>query len=137
MRRSTIALLICFNISFVSIQKINAQYALNGVWLPVKQEMGGRPFPSSVYDNYKLTIADSIYIYSQPAGADKGTIFYTNGKMDIYGKEGVNIGKHYTASYKMENGQLTICYNLSGNGYPEAFDTKDKPMYFLSVYKKE
>ena len=137
MRRLIIVLLTCLNIGFVAIQKTSAQYALNGVWLPVKQEMGGRPFPSSAFDNYTLTIADSIYIYRQPAGADKGNISYTNGKMDIYGKEGVNIGKHYMALYKIENEQLTICYNLSGNGYPEAFETKDKPLYFLSVYKKE
>ncbi len=137
-RHLTIAILICLNIGFVAIQKTNAQYSLNGVWLPIKQEMNGRPFPSAAFDNYKLTLADSIYIYAQPLGADKGSISYnSNGKMDIYGKEGVNIGKHYTALYKVENGQLSICYNLAGNGYPESFETKDKPMHFLSVYKKE
>ncbi len=57
--------------------------------------------------------------------------------MDIYGKEGVNTGKHFTAIYKIENGQLTICYNLLGNIYPEAFETKGKPMYFLSLFKKD
>jgi hypothetical protein len=57
--------------------------------------------------------------------------------MDIYGKEGVNAGKHFTAIYKIENGQLTICYNLSGDGYPEAFETNTKPTLFLSVFKKE
>ena len=56
--------------------------------------------------------------------------------MDIYGKEGVNSGKHFTAIYKFEEGLLTICYNLSGDRYPEAFETKGKPMYFLSVFKR-
>jgi len=50
--------------------------------------------------------------------------------------DGVNARKHFTALYKYENGELTICYNLMGNGYPESFDTKGKATYFLSVFKK-
>ena len=57
--------------------------------------------------------------------------------MDIYGKEGVNTGKHFTAIYQFENGKLTVCYNLSGDSYPETFETKGKPMFFLSVFNKE
>jgi len=40
-------------------------------------------------------------------------------------------------STKHENEQLTICYNLKGDNYPETFETKGKSMYFLSVFKKE
>jgi uncharacterized protein (TIGR03067 family) len=57
--------------------------------------------------------------------------------MDIYGKEGVNNGKHYTAIYKLENGQLSICYNLKGDSYPGSFDTKGKPLFFISVFRKK
>jgi uncharacterized protein (TIGR03067 family) len=57
--------------------------------------------------------------------------------MDILGKEGVNSGKHFTAIYKLENDQLTICYNLSGDAYPAAFDTKGQPKYFMCVFKKQ
>jgi hypothetical protein len=55
--------------------------------------------------------------------------------MDIYGKEGVNTGKHFTAIYKLENNRLTICYNLAGDKYPELFDTKGRKQYFLCVFK--
>jgi hypothetical protein len=48
----------------------------------------------------------------------------------------VNSGKHFTGLYKLENGQLTVCYNLKGDKYPDSFDTKGKPMYFMSVFKK-
>lgn len=68
---------------------------------------------------------------------DKGVLKYNGNKMNIYGKEGVNAGKHFTAIYKYENEQLTICYNLKGDSYPEAFDTSGKPALFLSVFKKE
>jgi hypothetical protein len=57
--------------------------------------------------------------------------------MDIYGREGVNAGKHFTCIYKYENEELTVCYNLKGDSYPQAFETKDKPLFFLSAFKKE
>jgi len=109
---------------------------MNGTWVPVQQEMGGRSLPAAAFENQKLIISDSTYTVIAES-IDKGIVKYANGKMDIYGKDGVNSGKHFTAIYKLENGELTICYNLLGDNYPEAFETRDKPMYFLSVFKKE
>mgnify|MGYP001551270201 FL=1 len=83
-----------------------------------------------------LIISDSNYTFTAES-VDKGVIRCSGEKMDIYGKEGVNSGKHFTAIYKLENDQLTICYNLSGDAYPEAFDTKGKPKYFMCVFKKQ
>ena len=109
---------------------------LNGTWMPVKQEMGGVLLPKAAFEKQKLIISDSTYTFSAES-IDKGIVKYKDDKMDIYGKEGVNAGKHFTAIYKYENEQLTICYNLLGNSYPEAFETKSKPSLFLSVFKKE
>ena len=109
---------------------------LNGTWVPVKQEMGGTLLPKAAFENQKLIISDSTYTVIAES-IDKGVVKYRDDKMDIYGKEGVNAGKHFTAIYKYENEQLTICYNLSGDSYPEAFETKSKPLLFLSVFKKE
>lgn len=108
---------------------------LNGTWVPLKQEIGGKMLPQAIFENQKLIMIDSIYTVIAES-IDKGIVKYRAGKMDIYGKEGVNAGKHFTAIYKYENGQLTICYNLSGGNYPGGFETKDKPVFFLSVYKK-
>jgi uncharacterized protein (TIGR03067 family) len=108
---------------------------LNGTWMPVKQEMGGTLLPGTAFENQKLIINDSTYTFIAES-TDKGIVKYRNDKMDIYGKEGVNAGKHFTAIYKFENEQLIVCYNLSGDSYPETFETKGKPMYFLSVFKK-
>jgi uncharacterized protein (TIGR03067 family) len=108
---------------------------LNGTWLPVKQEIGGKPLPAAAFETQKLIINDSTYIVVAES-VDKGVIRYSENKMDIFGKDGVNAGKHFTAIYKYENEQLTICYNLSGNAYPEAFETKSKPYLFISVFKK-
>jgi uncharacterized protein (TIGR03067 family) len=109
---------------------------LNGTWLPVQQEIGGKSLPKTIFETQKLIIHDSTYTVIAES-VDKGIVKYKDDKMDIYGKEGVNTGKHFTAIYKYENEQLTVCYNLAGNGYPETFETKGKPLYFLSIFKKE
>lgn len=109
---------------------------LNGSWVPVKEEMGGNPLPAAYFEKQLLVINDSTYTFTAES-VDKGVVTHKDGKMDIYGKEGVNIGKHFTALYKIENGQLVICYNLAGNAYPESFDTIGKPLYFMSVFTKK
>jgi uncharacterized protein (TIGR03067 family) len=108
----------------------------NGTWIPIEQELKGKSLPPSVFENQKLIIADSTYTVIAES-VDKGIVKYNDGKIDIYGKDGVNAGKHFTAIYKYESEQLTICYNLIGDSYPDAFETTGKPLLFLSVFKKE
>jgi len=137
MKLLPILLLSCLAIACNTAKKTQTNsFELNGVWIPTKQEMNGKDFPETVYQNYKLTMADSTYVFGI-GKEDLGIATYNKGKMDIYGKEGPNKGKHYTAIYKLENGILTICYNLAGDTYPAAFETKSKPTLFLTVYKKE
>lgn len=109
---------------------------LNGTWIPVQQEIGGKSLPKAAFENQKLTIHDSTYTVIAES-TDKGVVKYKDDRMDIYGKEGVNSGKHFTAIYKVAAEQLTICYNLAGDSYPETFETKSKPTLFLSVFKRE
>ncbi len=109
---------------------------LNGSWKPVGQEIGGSALPPAAFEKQKLIISDSNYTFIAES-IDKGIAIYKDGKMDIYGKDGVNNGKHFTAIYKFENESLLICYNLSGDKYPESFETKGKPTYFLATFKKE
>ena len=109
---------------------------LNGTWIAVNQEIGGRSLPKSVFGKQQLIIAGREYTFIAE-NVEKGELNYVNGKMDIYGKQGVNAGKHFTAIYKYENEQLTVYYNLSGDSYPGAFETKTRPALFLSVFKKK
>ncbi len=106
-----------------------------GTWTPVRQEMGGKELPESFYSKQQLVLQDSIYILKAES-VDQGIVRYNGNKMDIYSKEGVNAGKHFMAIYKIENNQLTICYNLMGDKYPQDFNTTASPMYFLSVFKR-
>jgi uncharacterized protein (TIGR03067 family) len=113
----------------------SSAYALNGTWKPVKQEMGGTALPAAFLQAQELVILDSSYTLTAES-VDKGVLFYKDGKMDIYSKEGVNKGKHFTAIYKLEQEQLIICYNLKGDGYPTGFETASAPALFLSVFKR-
>jgi uncharacterized protein (TIGR03067 family) len=137
MRQHAITLLLFIGVGFTTISNSPFQTGkLNGTWVPVQQEMNGRQLPPASFQTQKLIIGDSTYIFNAES-EDKGALKYADGKMDIWGKEGVNTGKHFTAIYKYENERLTICYNLAGDSYPEAFETTDKPLLFLAVYKKE
>ena len=129
------------SLAIVSIACSNSKHAamtsnkLNGTWVPVKQEIGGKSLPQAAFATQKLIINDSTYTFIAES-VDKGVVKYKDDKMDIYGKEGVNAGKHFTAIYKYENEELTICYNLVGDSYPQAFETTGKPLFFLCVFKK-
>lgn len=112
-----------------------ASYELDGVWKPLKQEMNGKSFPTEILAKQKVTITGNTFI-TEAESVDKGEINYANGKMDIYGKEGVNQGKHFMCIYKLENNLLTVCYNLNGDKYPDSYETKDKPGYLLAVFSK-
>lgn len=101
----------------------------------MKQEMGGTPFPPGAFAKQKRILDGNNYTVIAES-VDKGIVSFKDNKMDIYGKDGVNAGKHFTAIYELKNDKLSICYNFAGDSYPEAFDTKGKPMYFLSVFNK-
>ena len=144
MRLITFIFLLSLGLSCTSTKNATMKSGkLNGTWVPIKQEFGGTSLPKAAFEKQKLILIDSTYTLHAES-IDKGVVKYSGDKMDIYGKEGVNTGKHFTAIYKYENlatgqagGQLTICYNLKGDSYPETFDTRGNPMYFLSVFNKE
>ncbi len=136
MKQLVFLLFICVGIGCVSSKKIkNNSGTLNGTWHPIKQEIGGNLLPSIAFAKQVLVISDSTYTFTAES-VDKGALFYGRSKMDIYGRDGVNKGKHLTAIYKMENDLLTICYNLLGDSYPSKFEAKSKSTLFLVVFRK-
>lgn len=137
MRYIAIFMLTLLIFSCSTTKKVSSHLTtLNGSWTPIKQEIGGKDLPATYFQAQKLFIQDTIYTLTAES-VDKGTLTYKNGQMDIYGKEGVNKGKHFTALYKLDNNQLTIVYNLKGDSYPLDFVTKSKPTLFLSVFNKD
>lgn len=111
------------------------QENLNGTWVPISLEINGQQLPKESFEKQRLIINDSTYTFIAES-VDKGTLTYKGGKMDIYGKDGVNAGKHFTSIYKYQGEFLTICYNLTGDKYPDSYESKGRPNYFLAVFKK-
>lgn len=136
MRYSFILTIIIFCFGCATKKTIPLDKQLNGSWTPTKQEIGGKELPANFYSTQKLVIQDTIYTLTAES-IDKGTLIYKKGCMDIFGKKGINKGKHFTALYKLENNQLIIIYNLKGDSYPTDFETKSNPTLFLSVFKKD
>ena len=134
MRATILFFLLVTGLSSVAQKPIDNK-KLDGIWVPVKLEIDGAPLPPATFEKQKLTLSDSNYIFVAES-VDKGIARYSDGKMDLYGRDGVNAGKHFTAIYKLENEQLVVCYNLAGDSYPENFETKGKPTFFLAVFKK-
>lgn len=136
MRSLFVLLSLCFCISCIVTHNLyDKDFPLNGDWIPIQQEMAGKILPMMAMGGQKLTLRDTSYTLVAES-IDKGSVHYANGKMDIYGRDGVNAGKHFMAIYKLENEQLTVCYNLMGDAYPLSYETKQHPMYFRSVFKK-
>ncbi len=137
MYRYTLVIGVAFLMSCATTKKTTvAPDPLNGTWLPIQQEMGGKAIPSTLFANQKLILNDTNYTFIAES-IDKGVIKVKGNKMDIYGKEGVNAGNLFKAIYKLESDTLTICYNLGGEIYPATFDSSGNPVYFLSVFKRE
>lgn len=112
------------------------QSNLNGTWIPVQQELGGKELPPVAFAGQKLILQDSNYTVSAEH-IDKGVVIYHGNKMDIFSREGANAGKQFKAVFKIDSVLMTVCYDLSGKDYPEKFSTKGKPLYFLAVFKRE
>ena len=133
MRLILFASLIVF---LTSCNNVTKPRPIDGTWIPVKQEFQGKPMPTAALEKQQLIINDSTYTVIAES-VDKGVVKYNGNKMDIYSREGVNKGQHFTAIYKHENEELTICYNLAGDSYPTDFESKSKPVLFLSVFKRK
>ncbi len=133
MKKLTIVITAIFFLAS-AFTKINtpAVPELNGSWRPVKQSIGGNELPATLFQSQKLIIQDSNYVL-EAESVDKGILQYKNGRMDIYGKQGVNKGKHFTAIYKLENEELSICYNLSGIVTLPALRQRVSRLFFIGI----
>jgi len=136
MRRFLIAAVALYGLACVNNKKIGTDLnPLQGRWAPVKEVIGGKNIPSAVFDKQLLTVNDSNYTFSAES-VDRGVVVRAGNQLDIYGREGVNAGKHFTAIFRREQDQLYICYDLTGKGYPASFDTGTSNQRFLAVFTR-
>lgn len=117
---------------------------LSGAWVVTKAEAGGTELPKEFFAEIVLTIdGDKYKVEGIPEGTQSGLLTIDATKdikeMSIEPKEGPNADKPVKAIYKLEEGKLSICYDLTGQAFPKEFKTEANGPQLLIVYeaKKE
>jgi len=116
---------------------------VDGVWKPLKGELGGRPMPEEVMKSITLTLTNSnydVYVGTDTA-RDRGTAKYNTKvapmTIDITGTNGPNMGKTIPAIYEVDGDTLRVCYDLSGAKHPTEFKTTPGTQLFLVTYQRK
>jgi uncharacterized protein (TIGR03067 family) len=117
--------------------------ALQGIWIPVKAELGGQPMPDAVLKTITLDLHQSQYevtVTGEPE-PDQGTwTLDTAAKpkgMMINGVKGPNAGKSFPAIYELKANTLRVCYDLSGAKRPTEFKTSAGTKLYLAPYSRK
>jgi uncharacterized protein (TIGR03067 family) len=113
---------------------------LEGTWNVVEAELGGSRLPEEAAKDIRLVVAGNRYTVTTREGADEGSVRLIPDEkpsaMDITGTKGPNQGKTFPAIYELKDDTLRVCYDLSGQKRPKAFETKAGTMTFLATYKR-
>lgn len=114
---------------------------MQGTWNIQSAELSGNPFPPEVSKSIKLTIEGNNYTVVAGGNSDKGICKLnpdvTPKTLEITGVEGPNKGKTILAIYEVKEGELKVCYDLSGKEFPKEFKSLNGTQLFLVSYTKE
>jgi uncharacterized protein (TIGR03067 family) len=117
--------------------------ALQGIWIPVKAELGGQPMPDAVLKSITLTLTKNEYevVVAGEPKADQGTWTIDPAArpkgMEVRGLRGPNAGKTFPAIYELKLDTLRICYDLSGAKRPTDFKTSAGTQLYLATYNRK
>jgi len=117
--------------------------ALNGVWLPKRAELGGKPFTFA--SDFELRIGEARYGVGPPGNYyDRGRVELFGDelagqprRLDVVGEVGPNKGKRFSALYRMVGRDLEIVYDLSGANRPVDFVSRDGTQLLRVTYSKK
>ena len=117
--------------------------SLQGDWIPIKAELGGKPMPDAVLKTIRLKLADGIYDVLAAGEPDKGTYEVDAAaapkSMVIKGTKGPNKGRSIPAIYERAGETLRICYDLSlaGAQRPKDFQSPAGTRLYLVTYQRK
>ena len=112
--------------------------AMTGTWLPVMAELAGKPF--NFVKDFRLEVNGDKFLTQGGTQKDVGKLVFLDGAprgVDVIGEEGSNKGQRLPAIYRFSDGQLEVCYDLSGKDRPKEFATKPDTRLFLITYKRK
>jgi uncharacterized protein (TIGR03067 family) len=113
---------------------------IQGTWIPIQAELGGKEMPEEVRKSIKLILKGDTYTAFVGDKPDAGTCKLDPTKnpktLDILGTDGPNKGKTILTIYELKGDTLKVCYDLSGKGRPTEFNTKGGPQHYLVTYQR-
>jgi len=116
---------------------------LQGIWIPVKAELGGQPMPDAILKTITLRLNQGEYEVSIAGEGelDKGTWTLDPAAkpkgMKITGVKGPNAGKVFPAICELKPDVLRVCYDLSGAKRPAEFKTSPGTQLYLVTYNRK
>ena len=114
---------------------------VQGVWQPVKAELGGAKLPEALISKWRLELRDGKYTLTGAESPDSGNYKVDDStkprSMDVIGGDGPNKGKHFPCIYELTDDTMRICYDLSGAERPKDFMTEKGSKLYLVTYKRE
>jgi len=117
-----------------------AAKAVQGLWKPLKAELGGQPMAEEILKMITLRLGDGRYVVTVGGQLDKGTCAIDSSTqpkgMTITGTEGPNQGKTFPAIFELEGDTLRICYDLSGKRRPTEFKSLPGTRLYLATYHR-
>src|SRR3954463_11529267 len=118
-------LILPFALSVTAVAARDDAQAIQGTWVPVKADIGGKPMKEEFLTNTVMTLSSGKYEVTVAGSPDKG--IYSLGTeskiktIDVTGTEGPNAGKKIPGIYELNGETLRICYGLRGSPRPTEF----------------
>lgn len=113
---------------------------IRGKWKITEASLGGQELPASAFEKMVLELDENSYQLIENIVIDSGTIepiLNTSPKaIKINAVFGPNKGKSFQCIYRFEGEDMIMCYNLGGDGVPEAFESKENSLLYLVRYKR-
>ena len=113
---------------------------LNGSWGVKVGTMAGNKLDANLTGSMKLMIKENKFETKVGSISESGELVMDTSKkpmtMDIVIKEGPNKGKTLKCIFKLENGELTVCYAIEGDR-PDKFESTSTNQWLLVTYKKQ
>ena len=120
------------------ISDLNDLKSMQGLWKPNSAVLSGQAMPDVVLQGMSLEITEDNYTVLAAGSKDQGTLTLdeTLKQMQIFSLAGPNQGKALTAIYKLEDDRLSICYDLSGQSFPDDFTSEPGTQNYLVIYTR-
>jgi uncharacterized protein (TIGR03067 family) len=124
-------------LSLMTAYSLDDSKFIEGNWLIIDAEIGGKKIPDEGFRGRKLSLKDGKYSFENDLGEYKIDPKAKIKSIDITFTGGANKGKTILAIYDLQDDTLRICYDLEGKSRPKELITKSGTKQFMATYKRE